>query len=168
MTALPPNKRLKLAGGDRFNALGGGIYEVPVTISRRVSILGPAILWLLLVALMIQDWVADPYNPGLRRPATYGHNQDGALFQGMVQSTLEVAVLYGILRPWSFRASWGRALLALLLFLPWTAVSAMAVMHSGGIFVLHAFWLLVVSLSLIALALASGVQALVDGRDAAA
>jgi len=44
----------------------------------------------------------------------------------------------------------------------------MAVMHSGGIFVLHAFWLLVVSLSLIALALASGVQALVDGRDAAA
>jgi len=51
-----------------------------VTIARRVSILGPAILWLLLVALMIQDWVADPYNPGLRSTAVYGHNQDGALF----------------------------------------------------------------------------------------
>ena len=139
-----------------------------MTIARRVAILGPAILWLLVLALMIQDWLADPYNPGLRSTAAYGHNQEGALFQGVLWSTMELAVLYVILRPWSFRASWGRALLASLLFLPWTAVSAMAVMHSGGIFVLHAFWLLVVSLSLIALALASGVQALVDGRDAAA
>ena len=139
-----------------------------MTIARRVSILGPAILWLLLVALMIQDWVADPYNPSLRSTAVYGHNQDGALFQGMLWSTLELAVLYVILRPWSFRVSWGRALLALLLLLPWTAVSAMAVMHAGGVFVLHALWLLVVSCSLIALALASGLQALFDAKDAAA
>jgi len=142
--------------------------EAPVTSARRFSILGPAILWLLLLALMIQDWVADPYNPGLRSTAAYGHNQEGALFQGVLWSTMELAVLYVILRPWSFRASWGRVLLALLLFLPWTSVSVMAVMHSGGVFVLHVFWLLVVSFSLIAVALASGLQALLRKKDAAA
>jgi len=83
-------------------------------------------------------------------------------------STMELAVLYVILRPWSFRASWGRALLASLLFLPWTGVCGMAVMHSGGFFVLHVFWLLVVSFSLIAVALASGLQALLRRKDAAA
>jgi len=161
-------RRPALAPQLKRDPLGGGNVRAPVTIARRVAILGPAILWLLVLALMIQDWLADPYNPGLRSTAAYGHNQEGALFQGVLWSTMELAVLYVILRPWSFRASWGRALLASLLFLPWTGVCGMAVMHSGGVFVLHVFWLLVVSFSLIAVALASGLQALLRRKDAAA
>src|SRR2546422_705484 len=50
---------------------------------------------------MIQDWVADPYNPGLRSTAAYGHNQEGALFQGVLLSS---RVLKST--PWNRAPSW--------------------------------------------------------------
>ncbi len=139
-----------------------------MTIAGRILIIAPGVLWLLLVALMIQDWIADPYNPGLRGTVAYGHNQEGALFHGVLWSIAELAVLYGILRPWSFRASWGRALLACLVFLPWAAVNGMALIHSGGVFFVHALWLFLVALGVLCLTLAYGFRAILLRKDAAA
>jgi hypothetical protein len=72
----------------------------------------------------------------------YGHNQFGALANGIMLTVLELVVLLAILRPWSYDRSWGRSLVAALLLLPVTAFSMLMTMHAGGIITLHFLWTL--------------------------
>jgi hypothetical protein len=102
------------------------------------------LLWLVVAGLMIRSWSNDPYDPTLVGTARYGHNHEGALVDGLEITLVELAVLLAILRPWSYARSWGRALVALALLLPWTALSMLLMMHQGGILVLHTLWLVVV------------------------
>lgn len=112
-------------------------------------------LWLLAVGLMCHDYVKDPYDPTLTGTAAYGHNGKGALQTMLVLSVVELIVLYLILQPWSYRRSWWRPLLALVLLVPWTFLSMVASMHADGVSVLHWLWLSVTTIILAACALVS-------------
>jgi hypothetical protein len=127
------------------------------------GILLPLLTWGGTAALMIQDWRRDPYNPALGR-ASYGHNQAGALEGGLLYTAVEVAVLYVLLRPWSYNRSWRRAALALLLFTPWTGLHVMAVTHAGRVWATHTMWLLAMWLGLAILVLVSGLSAYLSWR----
>jgi hypothetical protein len=128
------------------------------------GVLAPLLTWAGTAALMIQDWRRDPYNPALKGAASYGHNGAGALGTGLLYTTVELAVIYLLLRPWSYERSWKRAAGALLLFTPWTGLHAMMLVHAGAIWSLHTMWLLVVWLGLAALLLVSGVSAYLSWR----
>ncbi len=119
----------------------------------------PAV-WVVTAAWMVRDYVADPYVAGRVGTRAYFHNHEGALVQGLGASVVELAVVMLILRPWSHRRSWPRAALALTVFLPWTAFSAIPLMHAGGLLVIHALWLACVVLVLLACAVGSGAAAL--------
>jgi hypothetical protein len=120
---------------------------------------GLAFMWLVTAFLMVRDDLNDPYNPNLEGIASYGHNHQGALWQTMLITLLELAVLYAILRPWSYRRSWGRAVAALALFLPVAAFSMLMTMHAGGILSIHFFWLVAVLFVLFGAALSRWIPA---------
>jgi hypothetical protein len=86
----------------------------------------------------------------------YGANWPGDLRAALALLTVETLVLYAILRPWSYRASWQRSLLALLVVAPWALLSVIVTMHAGRILGLLAFWRL---LLIPALAITVGVSA---------
>src|SRR5688572_6692398 len=117
--------------------------RTPIT-TLRVAFL--PLLCLVVAGLMTRSWLNDPYDPTLEGTDRYGHNHEGALVDGLGITLVELAVLLAILRPWSYERSWGRAMVAVALLLPWTALSMFLTMHQGGIFVLHWLWLVVVVL----------------------
>ena len=112
---------------------------------------------------MVRDWIIDPYNSALAGAARYGHNHSGALGEGLAACFIELVLLVALLRPWSFDRSWGRALGALALTLPWTVFSMVITMHAGGIVAIHFLWLCFV----VVLLLAALVMGLLPSRDAA-
>jgi len=73
----------------------------------------------------------------LRR--AYGANWPGDFSGAFVQLTIESAILYVILHPPSYRHSWKRCIVAFALFLPWTLIEMLVIMHTGKIW--HAVWL---------------------------
>jgi hypothetical protein len=87
----------------------------------------------------------------------YGANGPGDLQLAFKFLVFDLLVLYGILRPWSYRRSWGRSLVALLILAPWAFFSIFATMHSGHIMTSVAAWQV---LMVIALAIAVVVSAI--------
>ncbi|MFO0634632.1 MAG: hypothetical protein U0168_17450 [Nannocystaceae bacterium] len=133
--------------------------------SRRSPLRTIHLLWLPLLtaataAAMVRDWYRDPGPPTVVRE--HG-NHEGALLQGLVALAIEFAILYAMLRPWSYRRSWARPLVASLLLGPWTLLSTMMSMHAGGVVVLHALWLWALSIILAAMFVWSVVAAAVAG-----
>ena len=113
---------------------------------------GLLLLALFFARAMYQDfYVVDPYNPSLRGSSAYGHNSRDALHVGLVFLVVELLIVYAIIRPWSYQRSWRRALLALVIFVPWMILHAMASMHAGSVVALHVVWLLVLSVVLFVL-----------------
>jgi hypothetical protein len=107
----------------------------------------------MLLALRRDPYVVDPE----RRE--YGQNWPGDLSTELWFGVAELLVLFLILRPWSYRRSWGRALLALVVFIPWTLFAAMLGMHAGSINGAHLVWRAGVVLVLLVLAAISGYEA---------
>ncbi len=105
--------------------------------------------WLIFILLMAVDGWQDPYNPNLIGTEAYGHNHKEALIQGFTFTSLELGILYLIVRPRSFHRSWLRIIGAIVLFFPWTFLMIFVTMHGGGIMLLHLLWLLVVDLILV-------------------
>lgn len=91
--------------------------------------------------------------------AEYGANSPGDLRTAFGFLTLDMLVLYAILRPWSYRASWQRSLWAFTLVTPWALFSMAATMHSGQILGLLAFWQLLLVPALAVTMLVSGYSA---------
>lgn len=112
-----------------------------LTIWKRLRLGGLPILWVATALLMARDHRNDPYDPRRQGTSAYGHNHAGALLQGLVLTLVELVVVYLILRPGSYSRSWVRSALALVIYVPWTAVSMFMTMHAGGIFALHFLWL---------------------------
>ena len=81
----------------------------------------------------------DPFDPLLEGTARYGHNPPGALANGLVLITVELAVAVLLLRPWS-RPSPGSTLIGLLLAAPWALCSMLMTMHAGGVIAIHFVW----------------------------
>jgi len=125
---------------------------------------GLPILWLVTALLMARDHLTDPYDASRQGTSAYGHNQPGALVQGLGLTLVELAVVYLILRPESYRQSWGRPVLALFIYVPWTFMSMFMTMHSGGILALHFLWLASVVLILGLCGIWSGIGTLQSRR----
>ena len=128
---------------------------------RNLGLVG---LWLIMLGLMIHSQIEDPPDPTLTGTAAYGHNSEGSLWQMGILSAVELAILYAIVRPWSFRRSIGRLALAVALLVPWALVSMVITMHAGSIVVIHFLW---VSSALIALFIALVVTVYRWSRDRA-
>jgi hypothetical protein len=105
---------------------------------------GMALVWAVVVIAMTRDSIVDPYDATLVGTARYAHNSEGALVSGMAWSAIELLVLYAIVRPWSFRRSWLRLVAALVIFVPLCVIGLLMTMHAGGIFAIHAAWLLLI------------------------
>ena len=115
-----------------------------------VRTLAPFALWLFFVRLMYRSYyVFDPPNPALQGTDAYGHNHAGVFTGALWFMAAELAVLYLIVRPWSYRRSFKRLIVALTLFVPWMTLSGMALMHAGAVVALHFFWLFVLDTALI-------------------
>ncbi len=106
-----------------------------------VSVAGIPALWTSFALWMAQDWRADPFDPLRHGTEAYFHNHEAALVHGLSLTLLEATAVLLILRPWSYRRSWGRSLSAVIVVLPWTAFWGMSLMHAGGIVVIHFVWL---------------------------
>jgi hypothetical protein len=100
-------------------------------------------------AVMLLAAAADPatFDPTANQ---YGMNWPGDLGGYLWNTAVEAGVLVLLLRPWSFRDSIGRLVLALLLFVPWALFSLVVGMHGGPISNAHELWLLLVCAGLVA------------------
>ena len=94
-------------------------------------------------------------------------NWPGELMETLGLIAIEVALLYLILRPWSYTRSWGRALMAGLLLAPF-AVFAFGVMFMYGslIALMHVIWLGLVAGGLFVAALVSASAAASETTEA--
>ncbi|MFN8454160.1 MAG: hypothetical protein U0401_05710 [Anaerolineae bacterium] len=124
--------------------------------SRNFSLL---LYGILIVVFMYLNYRHDPPNPALTGTATYGRNVEGEFEQNLNGTGAELVILYLILRPWSYRHSWGRSLAALILFFPWTGLHLIN-MHAGGTTTIHGLGLLLLETILLGMTLVSGFQAI--------
>jgi hypothetical protein len=76
-----------------------------------------------------------------------GANWPGDLAAAMWRGALWLGLLVLLLRPWSYRRSWGRALVASLFFGSAGVLLLMAGMHAGPTMNAPTFWMLLVALS---------------------
>lgn len=76
-------------------------------------------------------------------------NWPGDLQRTLIEAAIGTVVLWLILRPRSFSDSVDRLILALALFVLWTAFNLLASTHIGEIVGAHLFWLLMVCVSLV-------------------
>jgi hypothetical protein len=104
------------------------------------------LLWFAGVLLYSQfNWVFD-YRTLYREAEPFE-----SLAYGLPRVTAEVLALYFVLRPSSFRWSWGRVLVALALFIPWFFYCVQFIMHAPGWVIAHNYWLLAVVVGLVVL-----------------
>ena len=76
----------------------------------------------------------DAHRPGMAYP--------GEMPALALLLAIDAALLLAVVRPWSYRHSWGRALVALVLWTPWAFAAIAAVAAKGGPASLaHATWL---------------------------
>jgi hypothetical protein len=132
---------------------------VSASLRRYLPAVAPFVAALgVLAAMALLALHRDPYvvDPGRRG---YGQNWPGDLSNAMWLGAFEVLGLLVVLRPWSYRRSWGRALVALALFVPWTLVAAMLGMHAGSINGAHLLWRAGIVLVLLCLTIISGYEA---------
>lgn len=108
-------------------------------------------LWLAAASLIYLNYRSERADP---RPHEYYFAQDTARPAAVVLAVMlvEVVALTLVLRPWSYRRSWARALAALALLLPWTLVSMVVSMHAGSAVFLHWVWLFLLDCLLLACA----------------
>jgi hypothetical protein len=108
---------------------------------------------------MWRSAVVDPGPTGLPGDLPNLHNRPGDLGRNLRYVIAEAALALLLLRPWSYRHSWRRALLAALLLAPWVLFNVAFLIHSGGVMALHTFWLVLLWLACAAAAAVSGVRA---------
>jgi hypothetical protein len=107
---------------------------------------GPAVLWLAGALFILESHRVEGTHYHGRH-----HAADPPALVALVLAVMaiETAVLYAVLRPWSYRGSTRRILLAWAIFVPWTLVSWFGIMHSGSSILAHAIWLVLVNVVLL-------------------
>ncbi len=78
--------------------------------------------------------------------------------------TGEVLALVGLLRPLSYKDSWGRAILALFLSGLWLCLLGMGVMHAPGWYIANLIWVVGACVGLAVLATWSGAMVIKKKR----
>ena len=97
------------------------------------------------------------YVMGLQAPQPYPYH---GVAQYLTITTVECAILFAILRPATYRSSWGRAVLALGGTTALTCLHAMTLMHSTTYQLWHELWLVSLCLSLAIIAIVSASSAI--------
>lgn len=139
-------RRRAAAGGGKHAAPRPGAKDPRVERAKNTA----ALVWIAfpMAAFLILAGAAN--RAGFDPSATdYGKNWPGDLQRTLIQAAIGTVVLALILRPWSFRDSTDRLVLALALFAPWTAFNLLASTHAGEIIGAHLFWLLAVCTGLV-------------------
>ena len=85
------------------------------------------------------------YVLGLHGPQPYPYDGVG---QYLIITTIESAIVFAIVRPSTYRASWGRSVLALTAATVLAALHAMTLMHSTTYQLWHELWLFALCFSL--------------------
>lgn len=117
--------------------------------STRLYYLAAVVIWLAVMAALIHAgtqtdyWMQRWLEPGEVQPYPI---RAVAIFALM--STVEVAVVMLIVRPWRWRRLWLRLLIAFALLLTWSVPFAMGAMHQSPVYGTHLLWLLLLDLSL--------------------
>ena len=92
------------------------------------------------VGWSVADALRDPFVAGREHP--YGHNGPNACLYGILAIIGELLLILLMIRPWKRTGLRLRAASALVPLVPHMLVSLLACMHAGGIFFIHAVWLL--------------------------
>lgn len=117
--------------------------------STRLYYLAAVVIWLAVMAALIHAgtltdyWMQRWLEPGEVQPYPI---RAVAIFALM--STIEIAVVMLIVRPWRWRRLWLRLLIAFALLLTWSVPFAMGAMHQSPVYGTHLLWLLLLDLSL--------------------
>jgi len=117
--------------------------------STRLYYLAAVVIWLAVMAALIHAgtqtdyWMQRWLEPGEVQPYPI---RAVAIFALM--STVEIAVVMLIVRPWRWRRLWLRLLIAFALLLTWSVPFAMGAMHQSPVYGTHLLWLLLLDLSL--------------------
>jgi hypothetical protein len=90
-------------------------------------------------------WATGEMDPAVHLPMA---NFPADLAHVAEEGGWEMLLLYAVLRPWSYRRSWGRAGLAALLLLPWVLFNLLF-LHQGPAMGMHTLWLLAMEIALI-------------------
>jgi len=111
--------------------------------------LAAAVIWLAVMAALIHAgtqtdyWMQRSLDPDA--PQSYA---TGKVVTFALMSTVEIAVVMLIVRPWRWRRLWLRLLIAFVLLLTWSVPFAMGAMHQSPVYGAHLLWLLLLDLSL--------------------
>lgn len=132
---------------------------------KRIAL---AIAWLIgIVAVIGYGFAPDYYlMHQLGNPEPRGYPLQGvSWFLGAV--TLQTAAIWGIIRPDSYRLSWGRTLAALILVGAMTVFFGVSLMHAPPYQVTHFLWSAVLFVALLIAFIASVVGAVRDRENEA-
>ena len=121
------------------------------------------IAWLIgVVAVLIGGMLPDGYREdALHLSGPQPYPLDGvAMF--ILIATVECALLWAVIRPKSYDASWGRVLVALMLFVAATMYFGMWLMHAPPYMSMHVLWLVFMSLALLVVGVFSFARAIAN------
>lgn len=130
--------------------------------TRHFGLLG---LWLAAASFIYFNYQREQSIPQPHVHYFANDNSNSVLFVLMVMM-IEIMMMYLILRPWSYQRSAARALVALVLSLPWTLFSMAVSMHASSAVFLHWMWLVVIDCVIVICGVVSGIAALVTKRKA--
>jgi NhaP-type Na+/H+ or K+/H+ antiporter len=108
---------------------------------------------------MTYSYVANPIDSSLTGTAAYGTTYRGELGFIALVTAAEVIVSVTVLRPWSYRCSWGRALLLLVLLTPWLLFWGALGLHAGPTTHIRTVWLMLYWVGVFGSVLTSGLGA---------
>ena len=80
-----------------------------------------------------------------------------SVWNGAGVLSIQILVLFALLRPLTFNNSWGRVLITLIVSACWFAYLARGAMHASGWFHANLLWMLAVLVGLLLLGVASGI-----------
>ena len=118
-----------------------------------------AIWFLGAVAVVWLGRLPDPYLEYVRRiPPPHPYPVSGVLWVILFMAA-QAAVLAAILRPTTYKHSWGRALSAIVVSVGFFAFAGMGAMHAPPYYIAYLWWLLAVVAGAVSLLIWSGVGA---------
>jgi hypothetical protein len=119
--------------------------------------------WVVGVVYFTLMYLMNPYEISPEGPMR-GHTYPGELADVLGVTAVEFLAATVLLRPWSYRRSWGRALIAAAVFAPWSFIRMVMGMHAGPATHAHSLWMLLFCVGLVGAAVVSGIAAVRAAR----
>ncbi len=120
------------------------------------------IFWTAGITLMAATYLMSPPDSALQGTERYGHTYPGEFRHMLVVTTVELLIFAALLRPWSYRRSWGRAVGTAALLTPWILVWGALGLHAGPTTHTHSLWLFFFWVGLVVAAGRGAVRELIE------